>query len=481
MRAQAMQDEGPGARVATLEVLRLRARAMVRNNPHARRAKNAIVANTVGYGISPRITSALVAKRWAEWADTTACDAAGVLTFGGIQAVAVGAVVESGEVFLRRRWRSGAEGLPVPMQIQVLEPDYLDTSKHQLPSDGSGHAILHGIEYDERSRPVAYWFRTEHPSMAPILLQGYESVRVPAEDVIHLMWVERPGQTRGVTWLAPVMTRISLLEAYEDAALERARIAACFTAFIRDPIGDGLPDRDGASGSTPSGEGDGEVPPGSVPEETDEDAEPDDWERIEPGTMVTLPTGKDVTFGSPPPISDYQPFVETNLRAIAVGIGVPYEVLTGDLSKTSFSSARIGWLEFHRLIEQWRWLMIVPGLCDRIWRWFADALEVGEGIDAGARPEWSPPRREMISPTEETRSLREQVRSGFKTWPAAVRELGDDPDAVLDEIATYNAKADALGVVLECDPRKIGGPSGNVAIAAELEKADQKEPGDAGT
>ena len=64
-----------------------------------------------------------------------------------------------------------------------------------------------------------------------------DTVRVPASDMAHLFQALAPGRLRGITWLAPVLLRLHELDQYEDAALVKAKVAALFTGFIRDPDG----------------------------------------------------------------------------------------------------------------------------------------------------------------------------------------------------------------------------------------------------
>ncbi|UAK26521.1 phage portal protein [Sphingomonas nostoxanthinifaciens] len=58
--------------------------------------------------------------------DSTACDAAGRHNFCGLQLQAARTIVISGAVLARRRWRRASDGLPVPFQLQILEPDYIN-------------------------------------------------------------------------------------------------------------------------------------------------------------------------------------------------------------------------------------------------------------------------------------------------------------------------------------------------------------------
>ena len=64
------------------------------------------------------------------------------------------AVPEGGEVLVRRRWRKSSDGLPVPMQLQVLEADFLDEEKH---GPNGANEIIQGIEFSPIGKRVAYW------------------------------------------------------------------------------------------------------------------------------------------------------------------------------------------------------------------------------------------------------------------------------------------------------------------------------------
>src|SRR5690606_31543159 len=113
----------------------------------------AIVNNTIGWGILPkpkarpsrasgRARAAL--ELWNEWAESTACDFDGRLNFYGLQRLALETIVESGEVLILRQPAANIDGLPIPMRLQVLEPDYLDTARSGATTEGG--QIIDGIE-----------------------------------------------------------------------------------------------------------------------------------------------------------------------------------------------------------------------------------------------------------------------------------------------------------------------------------------------
>jgi lambda family phage portal protein len=402
--------------------LRDRSRDLVRNNPWAARAVQVIASNTVGTGILPQAKNKRLQALWEMWGDTLACDADGRHNFYGIQALVMRSVVESGECLVRRRGRRIEDGLPLPFQLQVLEPDYLDIHK-----DGPipGGYMIQGIEFNQVGKRIAYWIYTDHPGNRTGLALASRSTRVPAEDVIHVYRVDRPGQVRGVPWGAPAIVRLRDLADYEDAQLLRQKLAACFTAFVYD---------------NDIGAGDNNMPLA---------------ESLEPGAIEILPSGKEITFANPPAAEGYGEYTANVLRAVAMAYGVTYEALTGNLSNVNFSSGRMGWIEFHRNIECWIWQMLVPQLCGGVWSWFTQAASMMQYDTAEAT--WTPPRREMIDPSKELKAMNTAIRSGLTSLSESIRRLGDDPEQVLTELAADLRMLDKLGLVLDSDPRRDKG------------------------
>jgi len=86
----------------------------------------------------------------------------------------------------------------------------------------------------------------------------------------------------------------------------------------------------------------------------------------------------------------------------------------------------------------------------------------GEGaFPAGKLPRpdiavaWSPPRFEAVDPLKDAMADLLAMRSGTMTLAQAIARQGHNPDAVLAEIAAMNARLDALGIVLDSDPRRV--------------------------
>jgi lambda family phage portal protein len=435
---------------AGLPLLRDRSRALVRDNPYATKAIGVIAHNLVGGGIRPQIRvgdgNRVLESRFERvvrlWMNTTACDADGRLNFYGLQNLAARTIAESGEVLIRRRRRFSSDPLEIPLQLQVLEPDFLDTGKDGAAENGG--VIVQGVQFDQIGRRTGYWVFSQHPGDATYR-RAFESKFVPASEMLHVYRIDRPGQVRGVPWAAPIIVRLKDFADYEDAQLVRQKIAACYVAFVTQ-----------ADPTESAASSDSEAP----------------LEKFEPGVIDYLPPGKDVKFATPPSVDGLGEYARVSLIGVAAGFGIPYEALTGDLSNVNYSSGRMGWLEYHRANTSWQWNMFIPQFCDGVVPWIRQSML----IDANdVRFEWTPPRREMIDPGKETEATKAAIRAGTLTLSEAIRREGDDPEEHFAEYAADMERLDKLGITLDSDPRKTT-TGGKLVTEAAPDRAPETAP-----
>ncbi|WP_322893476.1 MULTISPECIES: phage portal protein [unclassified Yoonia] len=425
--------------------LRNSSRDMVRNNAYAARVIDIVVAHDIGAGIVARprtgkkTTDKRLAEAWKAWAETTECDAEGQLDIYGLQSLIRRTVAESGECIVRLRYRRAEDGLTVPLQLQVLEPDHLDHLKHEtLPGGGR---IVFGVEFDALGRRVAFWLHRDHPgdTLTRLGAAFSSSVRVPAEEVLHIYRKQRAGQVRGVPELSAVMTKLQDLGEYHEAALVRAKMEAAIALVV-----------------TREDPGDDSRPLAPV----DEDEDGNRIEKLYPGMISYLDPGENITTINPTPSAGHEAFSRAALHSIGVGAGVTYDQISGDLSGANYSSLRAGKIEFRRQVEQRQWQMLIPMLCAPIWKAFVKAGNIaGSWPIQSANAEFTPPAHEQIDPRKDGAAMLEAVRAGFMTWPQAVSSMGYDPDTQLDEIAEWARKVEDAKVTLDSDGRvsKSGG------------------------
>lgn len=439
-RTDGWLTQGSSADAATARgfgVMRDRARDLVRNNPYAKKAIESWVTNLIGSGWSfkakqtrrngrqgERITELM--RAWM--ADPRQCDYHGLQNFDGLMAQAVRCWKESGEVLIRMRTPTRATinrlGLTIPLQLQVMEGDWIDENHDTVGTESGQGFTKRGIVYDAEGRRDRFWIYNYHPGEGAVQAVSQVSNTVPAEEIIHLFTPERPGQTRGVSCLTPVMVRLRDLGDLLDARLMKEKVAACLAAAVVDL--DGTSDQKSTIG-----------------------------DRIEPGGIVRLGPGQDIRTINPPAAGEIDRVIKTYLLEIAAGIGITYEELTGDYSGGSFTQGRMGWIGFQRRLQSDTWQVLAPMAFDRIWEWWArQASTVGIATD-GLSADWTPPRRELYDPQSETSSTISRVRAGLLPPQEAIRADGYEPDEVLRQLGEWNKALDAAGIVLDTDPRKV--------------------------
>ena len=409
----------------SLETLRNRARQLVRDNAYAESAVSKIASNTVGSGIVHDFEDKTIQTIFAKWAESTSCDADGVLTYYAMQEIVMRELVEAGECLIRKVWGKYDNGKSVPLKLRILSSEYLDMSKNGF-FDGDNY-IGQGIEFDKNGNRVAYWIFPFHPEND--LGWRQVSVRVPSEEIIHVYKPKRAGQSRGVSWLAPVLLDLKTLSNYEYAELKRKEISSTITGFLIDY------DEQPAFG--------------------DDDLVKNLTQSFKPGNIVRLEGGKSLTLTNPQSDANYDQFTTTILRKIAVGMNVSYEMLTGDLSRSNFSSSRMSHLETQRQLELWRHNTIIPLFCEQVSQWFLSMCEfIGLNTSLVENVAYTAPRRDLVDPIRETHALILSIRNGLISYEEAVKSLGYNPEKLLEEIEEYNKIIDSKNIVLDSDPRK---------------------------
>jgi lambda family phage portal protein len=412
------RNGGPNADIRTAwSLLTRRHQDLVDSNPWANRAVRVITNNWVGDGIigSPVGASKRYNDAWIEWADSVDCDWNGKLNWYGLQALIARTTAVRGSCLIRRRLDLSLQdrGL-VGLRLQVMEPDFLDFSR----DDGS--RIKFGQQYDRDGRLEGYWLRQTHPGETEWNGVKIQSDFVPASEIIHTYEVNRPGQAIGVPFGSAVLLHLRDIDDIAQAMLLKTKIAACFTAFVYSN------------------------------EPSDLAAPQPLTETLEPGAIEILPDGKQITFANPPQSPDYVSHQKHHLHAVAAGYGISYEALTGILSDVNFSSARMGFLEFHRNIASWRWNISIPQVMDPVHRWFNEIARVAQ-IRGPRKVIWTPPRRELIDPAKEIRALIEGVKAGFFSLSEIQRSLGYIPSEVMGELEQDMADAREKGLALSVD------------------------------
>ncbi len=291
-----------------LPVLRNRSRGLADNNDYVAGYLELLANKVIGQhgiklqvkskggdGLLDREANAAIEQAWNRWARRGSCTICGRLSWAEVQRLALISMARDGEVFIRILRGQGENSCH--FALQVLEADFCDYNKNELLT--GGNMIRMGVEVDAYDRPVAYHIFERHPGDWNIAtLPLGRTIRIPAGDMIHLYRQLRPGQTRGIPWTTPVMTRLQHLGAYEEAAIVNARAGASKMGFFTRTL-DAAPDQgypQDDAGRTIS--------------------------EVEPGSLETLPAGYDLSPSrriTPPPSST----ISLSARSRAPRAGCP--------------------------------------------------------------------------------------------------------------------------------------------------------------
>ena len=431
---------GPNDEVgAGAPLSRQRARDLVRNNPYASSAVEALASALVGDGIRPQVQiprkvlvrAKRASSRWAVGEMVPAaeyveylwdrwqreCYRSSPLGFYGLQSVAARAMFEAGECLIRFRAARSEDGLTVPVQVQILEAEFLDDSRHGPTSNGY---MVQGVQFDAVDRRLGYWLYPRHPGES----YGGGSIAsafVPAEVIAHVYDPThgRPGQVRGMPPLVSVALRLRNVDTYEDAELVRRKVAATLAILIQSEGDQPL-----STSGTPN-------PLGVTVTASDGTA----VDSLSPGLIATITGAESITAVQPPQVADYGPYMSNALHAIAAGIGLPYEELTGDLSGTNYSSIKFGRVKFLRRLGQIREQAFIPMACEPAWREFANAaIAAGELPPMDLPVKWQAPRSAEIDRAKEESGVALALANGTTSRRREIMRNGDDPEEINREI-----------------------------------------------
>lgn len=456
---------------SSLTNVRNMSRALVRDNPYAKRARRVVVNNVIGSGIG--LQAQVVNSRgglatrandgietaFDEWSNAEFCHTGGSLHFADIEIQAMGQVFEAGEVFIRQHYRPFGRSR-IPYALELIEAERVP---HEFQPDAaarSGAVVRLGIEVDDYQRPLAYWIRQAHPGdIRPAYAASAQLERVPAQDIIHLRLINRWPSTRGMPWLHAVIQRLRDMGGYTEAEIVAARAAACIMGFIKSA----------------------ELPAPGVEGEAQRTLE------FSAGMIERLAPGEEYTAHTPNrPNTALEAFMRFMIREFAAGTDVPYESVSCDYSQSNYSSSRLSLLDSRdlwRMLQSW----FLRNFRQRVHRsWLQQAVLAGQVLGVSVS-EYAPNPQKFeaaryktrgwswIDPTKEVNAAKESVLCGFSTVTDVISQTAGGQD-LEDILKTRRHELDlmsAAGLQFQTDPQ-----AAQPALASPVPKEPGEEPDD---
>jgi len=363
-----------------------------------------------------------------------------------------------------------SDSTPYTTGIQLIESDRLSTPT-RLRADPN---VVAGVRFTQAGAPTEFFIAQFHPG--DIRRKGaQEWTTVGAfgangrRNVLHVFDQERAQQTRGVPFLAPIITALKSMGDFTDAELQATVVSSFLTVFVKTEDGSGiddiLPDANGQTSSGPRGA--------------------EDDIKLGPAAIVDLAPGEDVSTVTPGrPNTAFEGFIKAMSQQLSAATLIPYEVIFKAF-QSSYSAARAAFLEMWRLVRYERQAM-GDGWYQPIYEaWLDEAVAIGRVAAPGyfedpvIRQAWrgSMWYGDAVGEIDETKQIdaaQKRIDARLSTRQRESLEINGEP---WDEIAAELADEEAVLKELDLMPAAPA-PGAPSPSADDQDNADDKEQQD---
>lgn len=484
-----LQSADADLRPSDRELLDARTRDMMRNDAYvqggARHHKDSIVGTAYFLSAKPDYKAlgrdetwmtefqAEVESLFTLWAESPQkwIDASRENTFTDMIRLDVGVYCSAGETlstveFLRDRGRE------FHTAVQMIDPDRLSTPYAQANNDD----VVDGVRKDRNGAAVSYFIQWEHPN--DVSFSKYNKLRwkeVKARkpwgrpQVIHIREQIRVDQTRAVADIVAGLREVAITRRFRDVTLQNAVVNAMYAASIESELPNEVILQQMGAGV------------GADPGQAVTDYATDyltaineytgsarglrlDGTKIPhlfPGTKLNMNLA-----GNPGGVG--QDFEASLLRYVATSLGISYEELSKDYSKTNYSSARAAMLNTWQFMQS-RKKVVADAKANHIYRlWIEEAVNnnrlstfpaasagtlytngyLNLMFDALTRATWTGASRGQIDELKETQAAVLRIKYGLSTHEKELARLGLDWRDVNVQIEREMKDREARGIEL---------------------------------
>lgn len=494
------------------ELLDARTRDSMRNDAYIQGGatihKDGIVGSLYFLNSKPDWETLGFTEAWAEefqreveakftlWAESPRkwVDAARQNTFTSMIRLGVGVYTQGSEVLATVEWLRD-KGREFSTAIQMVDTDRLSTPT-ELQWDEN---VRGGIRMNQFGAAQTYFIRTRHQHDVGLWrgMGQYQWKEIPAEkpwgrqQVIFIREQQRVDQTRAVADMVAGLKEIAITRKFRDVTLQNAVVNAMYAASIESEL--------------PPEAAYAQIGGGNVGEAITSYAEAYlsavneyvgsskhmkiDGVKIPhlfPGTKLQLRPA-----GSPGGVG--QDFEQSLLRYIAASLGVSYEELSRDYTKTNYSSARAALANTWKFMQS-RKKIVADAMANAIFRlWLEEAINKNmlrsfpanaagmlytDGVlnlmfEALCQCDWIGAARGQIDELKETQAAVLRIKYGLSTHEDELARLGKDWRKVYAQLEREAKEREARNIVLYED-------NGTNAASGTARESDsgEKDTGD---
>ena len=434
----------------------------------------------------------LVEAEWRRWAwNPKECDLAGKSTIPEMLDGVMRHYLAYGEAFgvldyltVRRRRVLGLES---GTKVSLIAP-------HRLPrTTREFEGLEQGIFHDAIGRALAYRFKRRESGIDV-------DHDVAARDVIHVMdRGDNPGSPRGISVMTPVLKVAAQHDQLADATLATMLMQAIFAATIESPE----PSEQAFQAIQTLS--DTEMPAGWSESEWGEligtlqadfaEVWAQRFEALKSGgvnladsaRIAHLGPGEKLEFKSPQaPGSQYMPMTNNLKGEIARRLGVMLESFTGDFSKATYSSVRMGSSSIWPIVTRRRERIAAPFVQAIYEPWLEEFIAEGRiPLKGGYQAylankervvwaEWQGPQKPSADDLKSANAAGKRLELGISSLADECAELGRDWEETSAQIARETEVLTKAGLPLPFG-RKQGGNGGPLGGAADGDREPARE------
>lgn len=425
-------------------------------------------------------------------------DAAGTNTLTDMVRLGVGCFTVGGEVLIKSDW------IREPYRPFKTAVQFIDTDRLSTPFDKvgmQGERIRGGVHQNARGKPLGYYIRNAHPADHDRYMEQYSWTYVRARayggslNVLHLKEQMRVDQTRGVALFAAALAETQILRKFRRVTLQQAVVAATYAASIESDLpSEAVFGQLGANNTMSAGAAAASYAAdylAAIRRYTSKSkGMMVDGVRIPhffPGTKLNL---KQV--GAPGGVG--QDFEQSIIRHIAAILGVSYEELSRDFSKTNYSSARaafvLTWQRMQAVKKQ-----IADKIANWVYQlWFEEMLNTfqletvtasmpnfyeGLNREAYCSATWIGAARGQIDELKETQAAVLRIKYCLSTHEDELAKLGKDWRKVYAQLSREKKERAARDIELVEDNMQnaISGDPRESETGGEAGDGDKKTDG----
>lgn len=410
-------------------------RAAVRMNGLAARPGDVTATMVIGKGMTPVCPNPELMRLYRRWSKRAGADGLGDMRF--VQEQAWRDYFNVGECFAYLRYRTAAQGMPLPVgfQIQLMPTEMVPVELPFL----SSQTVRGGQVFNNQGVATHFYVYKAHPGDRSNLVASStkEVVKVSSNLILHIMRQSEIGAVRGESALTRALVEIHDIKKYLSAELLRKVLSSNIAYWIeipdlteeeKDVLNDVLYDPN--TGKYVNSEGQEVEPPRPHTVDVPKD-----------GSVITLPPGAKINQTAPAESGNsFTPFLRQVGLQLAASLNIPYEFLLLDMQGVQDRIYKGISQQFERQVDMWRAdfaaMFLVP-----VWNTFV-RLAVSEGkwtppagttLDDWLDVDWVGQPFPNLHRAQEVASWKEEVDAGFCTKSDIIRRQGDDPERVRRE------------------------------------------------